>query len=411
MNNQTDRYVPLITWFVATLLFIASGYKLSYAQTAYPPQEDTSELILTDQLIDQLAKPNPQPDGSVEAQLLKLNPRFTSVTISHRQNGVALEFIQPTPKGDKKLVLVTDPQMWFMTRMGPQAPSAEQRVVNWLRVAEQPQITGIERLNQNGNNYWKITAQLAEAAPPNAGPPHNPAREKANQADSEEAKSNDGFTQRIMGSSLVVNFKKGGFIMYLILMCSIGGLYIALERAYVLRRKRLIPNKFVNEVLSKFSKDNEKQNDEETINELIELCENKDIPAARTLKAGLMVYHEGVLGVKSAISSANAHEGAIMERGVGLLGVLANISPLLGLLGTVTGMIKAFEMISIGGSGRAEVVASGISEALVTTAGGLFVGIPLLLLYFFFQGKIEDILIDLEEFSLEVVEKLIARSE
>jgi biopolymer transport protein ExbB len=100
-----------------------------------------------------------------------------------------------------------------------------------------------------------------------------------------------------------------------------------------------------------------------------------------------------------------------MERGIGLLGVFANISPLLGLLGTVTGMIKAFEMISIGGSGHAEVVASGISEALITTAGGLFVGIPLLLLFFFFQNKIDAILIDLEEFSLEIVEKLIARGE
>jgi biopolymer transport protein ExbB len=275
---------------------------------------------------------------------------------------------------------------------------------------QQPQIQGIERLVQNGSVYWKITAQSAAAAAIGAGSP-TAQPPKTSQAEATEAQASPGVTRRIMDSSLVVNFKKGGFIMYLILMCSIGGLYIALERVYVLRRTRLIPEKFVQDVLNKFSKDSDNSDQEEIIYNILALCEGKDIPAARTLKAGLSVYKEGILGIKSAIASANEHEGAIMERGVGLLGVLANISPLLGLLGTVTGMIRAFEMISMGGSGRAEVVASGISEALITTAGGLFVGIPLLLLYFFFQGKIDNILIDLAEFSLEVVEKIVARSE
>jgi biopolymer transport protein ExbB len=147
--------------------------------------------------------------------------------------------------------------------------------------------------------------------------------------------------------------------------------------------------------------------EQDVVDQMLDYCEGKDIPLARVLKAGLLVYNEGILSVKSAITNANLHEGAVMEKGVGALGVLANVAPLLGLLGTVTGMIKAFEMISIGGTGRPEIVANGIAEALTTTAGGLFVGIPLLLLFHWLQGKIETMLIDLQEFSVDVVEKII----
>ena len=415
MKKRGSNYRRLMSWGAAAFLFVASSYTIAVAQPA-----NISDLVLSEQLIGQLADPNLQLSPALDEQLLVLNPSYSKVTVSRQDNIVRLEFIQPTPAGDRKLSLTTNPQMWLVTQMGPNPPSPQERVAGWLRLAEQPHIKGIESISQDGQNFWRITAQLEETAPagigppgagpPGAGPPPG-LKAEAGPAESPAAKPQSKFTQKIMNSKLVVNFKKGGFIMYLILMCSIGGLYIALERAYVLRRKRLIPDKFVQEVLKRFSKDYEEHKHDELIRDISSYCEDKDIPAARTLKSGLMVYHEGILGVKSAISSTNAHEGAIMERGIGLLGVFANISPLLGLLGTVTGMIKAFEMISIGGSGHAEVVASGISEALITTAGGLFVGIPLLLLFFFFQNKIDAIMIDLEEFSLEIVEKLIARGE
>lgn len=147
--------------------------------------------------------------------------------------------------------------------------------------------------------------------------------------------------------------------------------------------------------------------EKDVVEQIVDYCEGKNIPLARVIKAGLLVYDEGILSMKTAITNANIHEGAIMEKGVGILGVLANVAPLLGLLGTVTGMIKAFEMISVGGSGRPEIVASGIAEALTTTAAGLFVGIPLLLLFHWLQGKVETMVIDLQEFSVDVVEKLV----
>lgn len=422
MEKRRVIHTSLMSRYIVAFLFIALGYTFAEAQPGYYSQQlNFMDLVLSEQLIEQLADPNLRLNGSVEAQLMELNPGYAKVAVSQYNNEVGLELTKITPEGAKKIVLNTNPKGWSVTQMGAQAPTPQERVAGWLNVAEQPQIKGIEPLERNGNVYWRITAQVAEAATGRGGPPlerggpppelNNEAAATAPQPGSPDAKLGGGITQRLMASSLVVNFKKGGFIMYLILMCSVGGLYIALERTYVLRRKRLIPDKFVQEVLKRFSKEYDEHKQGELIRNISDFCENKDIPVARSLKSGLMVYHEGLLGVKSAITSTNAHEGAIMERGVGILGVLANISPLLGLLGTVTGMIKAFEMISIGGSGRAEVVASGISEALITTAGGLFVGIPLLLLFYFFQSKIDDILIDLEEFCLEVVEKLIVRGE
>jgi biopolymer transport protein ExbB len=398
----------LFIWFAVIIALTTPSYNIAWAQATHTPLQQLSEILLSKQNIDQLANTAPAEDGSVENNILSLNPTYSGLAISRQDNTIKLHFTLPTFDGDKSFTILTNPQMWQLEQQGVQPPTVQERITGWLMIDQQPYIKQIESLQKGKEILWKVTVDLNEAtaadlASAAAQPPNDTAQPAPAEND-----SGPGFGQRIMSSSLVVNFKKGGFIMYLILLCSIGGLYIALERGYVLRRSRLIPEKFVQDVLKKFTNNKER---DDIIHNIVDMCEGMDIPAARTLKAGLMVYKEGMLGAKSAITSANSHEGAIMERGVGLLGVLANISPLLGLLGTVTGMIKAFEMISVGGSGRAEVVASGISEALITTAGGLFVGIPLLLLYFFFQGKIDEILIDLEEFSLEIIEKLMARSD
>lgn len=418
MKRSRHKYTTLISWCISALLLIVSGYTLAEAQPEGYSQLNLSDLLLSEEVIEQLADPNLQLTDDINNQLLNLNPGFAKVAVSRQNSGlIVLEFNKTSPEGMKMVELSTDPQRWLITQLGDQVLSPQERVANWLMVAEQPQISGIELIQQNDSVYWKITAELSSTAnagigPPSGlkGPPPELTKEPG-QAGPQKDKAAGGFAQKVLNSGLVVNFKKGGFIMYIILMCSVGGLYIALERAYVLRRKRLIPDKFVQDVLKRFSKEYAEHKQDELIKNISEYCEDKDLPIARSLKAGLMVYNEGILGVKSAISSSNAHEGAIMEKGVGLLGVFANITPLLGLLGTVTGMIKAFEMIAIGGGGRAEVVASGISEALITTAGGLFVGIPLLMLYSVFQSKIDNILIDLEEFALEVIEKLIVRAE
>ncbi len=402
MNSKFARFTIPITAILFCLLWVQH----SKAQPAdikpgpqFVTQHGISDLVITEDIIEQLSNPDFPRDGSIETKLLRLNPSFSKIIISPGQRGVDFEFVKSTPMGNKKLNLSADSEMWRLTKKADPPISTQERITGWLKMAQQPHLLKLERVEQNGATVWKVNAQFTDIAS---------MPKSINETEASQQPKDEEFSEKISSSSLISHFKKGGFIMYLILLCSVGGLYITLERAYILRRSRLIPDKFVQDVLQKVSA--EESEKYEIISGVIDMCEDKDLPAARTLKAGLMVYSEGILGVKTAISSANAHEGAIMERGVGLLGVFANIYPLLGLLGTVTGMIKAFEMISVGGTGRPEVVANGISEALITTAGGLFVGIPLLLLYFFFQGKIDDILIDLEEFSLEVVEKILVRS-
>ncbi len=218
------------------------------------------------------------------------------------------------------------------------------------------------------------------------------------------------FTKHVIESSLIIHYKKGGFIMYFILACSIGGLYIFLERSYSLRRKRMLPPKFLEEILDKIPEGGlDLMEERKIVKSLIDLCMEKDIPLARSLRSGLLVHTEGIAGAKAAIVSNNDREGALLTKGVPILALFSNIAPLLGLLGTVTGMIKAFDMLSAAGAGKPEVVAAGISEALTTTAGGLFVGIPLLLLTNIAQGKVDNILLDIEEFTLEVIERLIYR--
>lgn len=218
------------------------------------------------------------------------------------------------------------------------------------------------------------------------------------------------FQKNIIESSLVINYRKGGFIMYFILACSIGGVYIFLERSYALRKRRMLPPKLLEKILDKIPDGNlDLMEERNIVKGLIGVCMENDIPLARSLRSGLLVHTEGIAGAKAAIMSNNDRESALLTRGVPTLALFSNLAPLLGLLGTVTGMIKAFDMLSAAGAGKPEVVAAGISEALVTTAGGLFVGIPLLLLTNLVKGKIDNVLLDIEEFALEVIERLIYR--
>jgi biopolymer transport protein ExbB len=218
------------------------------------------------------------------------------------------------------------------------------------------------------------------------------------------------FQKNIIESSLVINYRKGGFIMYFILACSIGGVYIFLERSYALRKRRMLPPKLLETILDKIPDGSlDLMEERNIVKGLIGVCVENDIPLARSLRSGLLVHTEGIAGAKAAIMSNNDRESALLTKGVPTLALFSNLAPLLGLLGTVTGMIKAFDMLSAAGAGKPEVVAAGISEALVTTAGGLFVGIPLLLLTNLVKGKIDNILLDIEEFALEVIERLIYR--
>lgn len=197
---------------------------------------------------------------------------------------------------------------------------------------------------------------------------------------------------------LIDTMDKGGPVMYPIFICSILGMAIIFERAIKLRSKRIFPEDFIFQVKTFLRK--------KDIPRVIALCESRKIPLARIIRMGLLKYKDGLNSVEGAIESAGSLEIAILGERMRMLSALANLAPLLGFLGTVTGMIKSFNIIAATGSGRPDLIAGGISEALITTASGLSVGIPLTMGYYYFQGRVESIVIELEELSMGLLEEL-----
>jgi biopolymer transport protein ExbB len=138
----------------------------------------------------------------------------------------------------------------------------------------------------------------------------------------------------------------------------------------------------------------------------MEYCDEQPVSLARILRAGLARYETGVNEVEKALESAGQIEANALMSYVRGLGVIANLAPMLGFLGTVTGMIKAFNAIAAAGSSHPSLVASGISEALLTTAAGLVVGIPALALFHFFRSRADQLITAMETVTLELLEDL-----
>ena len=185
---------------------------------------------------------------------------------------------------------------------------------------------------------------------------------------------------------------------YPILLCSVLMVGIAIERAYSLRRKNIINPVFLEKVRTQWNW--------RDIQLGLQLCSRYDNSMARILKAGLLRFGGKVDEIERAIEGAGQHEAALLTSNLRVLGAVANITPMLGLLGTVFGMIKAFHVISQSGTGNPQLVASGISEALITTAAGMLVGIPALALYHYFRGRIDRFVYEMEEVSFQLVEEL-----
>jgi len=188
---------------------------------------------------------------------------------------------------------------------------------------------------------------------------------------------------------------RGGIVMYPIILCSIIALAIFLERLWVLRRKRIIPSAFIETVEDKLR--NRK------LSEALFLCQNDDSSIAKIFLAGLKNTERGIWMVKEAIEERGGREGIILEKHVGILSTIANLSPLLGLLGTVSGMIKTFKVLSQGAS-NPSLLAGGIAEALITTAAGLVVAIPTLVCYRILKDKAESLIFEMEEDSIRLIE-------
>jgi biopolymer transport protein ExbB len=192
--------------------------------------------------------------------------------------------------------------------------------------------------------------------------------------------------------SLIV---KGGPIMIPLGLCSVIGLAIAVERMIGLSHDRIVPPGFIDGLKQSFGR-----GDDADIAKAIRFCEESATPVGRIFEAGLLSLPLGATGVEKAIEDAGGREVNKLKRSIRGLAVVGSISPLLGLLGTVYGLISVFQSASLGGMGKADVLAKGIYEALVTTAAGLTVAIPVVLAFQYLSTKVEGLVDEMDELGM-----------
>ncbi|MGL4988589.1 MAG: MotA/TolQ/ExbB proton channel family protein [Cetobacterium sp.] len=192
----------------------------------------------------------------------------------------------------------------------------------------------------------------------------------------------------------------GGILMYFIVFMSILGVYAIIERAIYFKMNENIDMSRIRPILRNAIEKND-------IKGAITALGNQKSSTAKVIKE-VLIYWYKTRSTNVETLEEKAREIALsqipkLEKNMWLLSVVAHTTPLIGLLGTVTGMIKAFQAVSVHGTGDASVLASGISQALLTTAGGLFVAIPSIILYNYFNKKIDDQINDMEKGSAELI--------
>lgn len=190
----------------------------------------------------------------------------------------------------------------------------------------------------------------------------------------------------------------GGWLMLPIILSSIISLAIIAERFYTLRDSRVLPDNLVADVWRMAST---RQLTDEKVREV-----QQGSPLGRVIAAGLMSKNLDRDNMKASIEEVGGHVAHELERYLNALGTIAAITPLLGLLGTVVGMISVFTQITTVGVGNPAQLAGGISQALITTAGGLMVAIPSLMFYRYFRGKVDGLVVDMEKESLKLIDVL-----
>lgn len=205
---------------------------------------------------------------------------------------------------------------------------------------------------------------------------------------------------------------KGGICMIPLLMCSVAMVAVLLERRKSLEVLRIDVTPFRQQLMDLLRKGE--------IEAAIKLCEESPAPIAEILVVGLRRYRQLTAlgrpddqveqGVVKAMEDHAPYVVNNLEKYLGVLVTVGNVAPLFGFLGTVTGMIRSFNDIASAGGMRPEVVASGISEALITTAAGLFIAIPAFIAYNHFTTRVKDFVLNMEATSAELVETVVEQS-
>lgn len=186
--------------------------------------------------------------------------------------------------------------------------------------------------------------------------------------------------------------------MYPIALCSVFALGIFLERLWTYVKVRGEFRSLAHQVEPLVSKKRHE--------EAVTICHNSDSPLAKVFLAALRTAGRSREQIKAVVEETGRREAAPLQRFLGLLGTIATISPLLGLLGTVIGMIRAFNVIASQGMGTPATLGGGISEALITTAAGMTVAIPVILAHRYLTSRLDQLSIEMEEYSLRLVDLL-----
>jgi biopolymer transport protein ExbB len=199
--------------------------------------------------------------------------------------------------------------------------------------------------------------------------------------------------------NLIEIVSKGGWLMFPIILCSLIAAYVVANRLVVLNKSKSNTNQLIMKIKSLVLKGG--------IKEAIDLCMNTPGPAAYVMKEGLLRAGKSKEDLRNAVEAAGKDQVYYLEHNMGILATIAGVAPLIGFLGTVTGMMSAFmEIERLSGNVNATVLAGGIWEALMTTAAGLIVGIPTFIFYNYLVGKVGRIVFEIESSSDELLEML-----
>ncbi|MFO1062385.1 MAG: MotA/TolQ/ExbB proton channel family protein [Pirellulales bacterium] len=268
---------------------------------------------------------------------------------------------------------------------GYQPPPAPQTLEPNARIAAVPGTTG-----SAGGSTSAASGNVAPSGPAAPGAVAGAATEA-------------GTPNQIPMTSLFGIIREGGILMMPIILCSFTLTVFVFERLIFLRRSRVIPRPFVRGVIEQLEQG---QLDRE---EAMALCEENGSPIAQLFTAALKKWGRAAVEVEQAVLDAGERVTVQLRTHLRLFNAISNITPLLGLLGTVLGMIEAFNTIAKGDAmGRAEMLAGGIGQALLTTAAGLFVAIPAFTAYAYFLGRADKLIIEMDEHAQRVIELISA---